>query len=83
MTATPTASYPPTKDKSSEILYGIEKAVGRGVYFMSNVRERMDIFFDKNAPSIVVDVSEYKCMEIDFPEDLEHARRVILPALDR
>ena len=60
MTATPTASYPPTKDKSSEILYGIEKAVGRGVYFMSNVRERMDIFFDKNAPSIVVDVSEYK-----------------------
>jgi len=60
LTATPTASYPPTKDKSSEILYGIEKAVGRGVYFMSNVRERMDIFFDKNAPSIVVDVSEYK-----------------------
>src|SRR3954471_3464884 len=48
------------KNKMSEILYGIEKAVGRGVYFMSNVRERMDIFFDKNAPSIVVDVSEYK-----------------------
>ena len=60
MTATPTASYPPTKDRSSEILYGVEKAVGRGVYFMSNVRERMDIFFDKNAPSIVVDIAEYK-----------------------
>ena len=27
---------------------------------MSNVREKMDIFFDKNAPSIVVDVVEYK-----------------------
>ncbi len=51
LTATPTASYPPTKDRSSEILYGEEKAVGRGVYFMSNVRERMDIFFDKNTPS--------------------------------
>ncbi len=60
MTSASTASYPPTKERSSEILYGVEKAVGRGVYFMSNVRERMDIFFDKNAPSIVVDIAEYK-----------------------
>lgn len=60
MTTTSTTPYPPTKDRSSEILYGVEKAVGRGVYFMSNVREKMDIFFDKNAPSIVVDVVEYK-----------------------
>ena len=27
---------------------------------MDNVKERMDIFFDKNAPSIVVDVKEYR-----------------------
>jgi hypothetical protein len=27
---------------------------------MDNVKERMDIFFDKNAPSIVVDVYEYR-----------------------
>jgi two-component system sensor histidine kinase VicK len=60
LTTTSTTPYPPTKDRSSEILYGIEKAVGRGVYFMSNVREKMDIFYDKNAPSIVVDVVEYK-----------------------
>jgi signal transduction histidine kinase len=60
MTSEPIASYPPTKERSSEILYGVEKAVGRGVYFMSNVRERMDIFFDKNAPSIVIDIAEYK-----------------------
>jgi signal transduction histidine kinase len=60
LTTTSTTPYPPTKDRSSEILYGVEKAVGRGVYFMSNVREKMDIFFDKNAPSIVVDVVEYK-----------------------
>jgi two-component system, OmpR family, sensor histidine kinase VicK len=53
-------SYPPNKDKSSEILYGVEKAVGRGVYFMNNVNERMDIFFDKAAPSIVVDIEEYR-----------------------
>ncbi|MDQ3869837.1 MAG: hypothetical protein M3250_09830, partial [Thermoproteota archaeon] len=56
-------SFPPSgagKKKKSEILYGIEKAVGRGVYFMSNVKERMDICFDHNAPSIVVKIQEYK-----------------------
>jgi two-component system, OmpR family, sensor histidine kinase VicK len=53
-------AYPPVKDKKSEVLYGVEKAVGRGVYFMDNVKERMDIFFDRNAPSIVVDVKEYR-----------------------
>ncbi len=58
--ATTISSYPPSKDKSSEILYGVEKAVGRGVYFMNNVKERMDIFFDKAAPSIVVDIREYR-----------------------
>ncbi len=55
--------FPPSgagKKKKSEILYGIEKAVGRGVYFMSNVKERMDICFDHNAPSIVVKIQEYK-----------------------
>jgi signal transduction histidine kinase len=58
--ATTYPSYPPNKDKSSEILYGVEKAVGRGIYFMNNVNERMDIFFDKTAPSIVVDIEEYR-----------------------
>jgi two-component system, OmpR family, sensor histidine kinase VicK len=56
-------SFPPSgagKKKKSEILYGIEKAVGRGVYFMSNVKETMDICFDHNAPSIVVKIREYK-----------------------
>jgi two-component system, OmpR family, sensor histidine kinase VicK len=27
---------------------------------MSNVKERMDIYFDKSAPSIVLDVEEYR-----------------------
>jgi nitroreductase len=51
---------PSSPTNKSEILYGIENAVGRGVYFMSNVKERMDIFFDHRAPSIVVDIEEYR-----------------------
>ena len=51
---------PPRSEKKSEILYGVENAVGRGVYFMSNVKEKMDIYFDYKAPSIVVEVQEYK-----------------------
>lgn len=46
--------------RSSEILYGAENAVGRGVQFMQNVKKRMDIFFDHRAPSIVIDVEEYR-----------------------
>jgi signal transduction histidine kinase len=57
-------AIPPLRTSSdvnkSEILYGVENAVGRGVYFMSNVKQKMDIFFDHRAPSIVVDVEEYR-----------------------
>ena len=53
-------------DKRSEILYGVENAVGRGVYFMSNVKKRMDIYFDHRAPSIVVEIPEYKNGYIDI-----------------
>jgi two-component system, OmpR family, sensor histidine kinase VicK len=60
-------SLPPSTDiNKSEILYGVENAVGRGVYFMSNVKRRMDIFFDYKAPSIVVDVAEYRDGYIDI-----------------
>jgi two-component system sensor histidine kinase VicK len=52
--------------KTSEILYGADKAVGRGVQFMRNVREKMDIFFDHKAPSIVIDLEEYKNGYIDI-----------------
>ncbi|MFL6431422.1 MAG: hypothetical protein ACJ71X_08190, partial [Nitrososphaeraceae archaeon] len=50
----------------SEILYGVNDAVGRGVYFMSNVKKRMDIYFDYSAPSIVVEVQEYRNGYIDI-----------------
>jgi two-component system, OmpR family, sensor histidine kinase VicK len=59
------SSIPPLPPSSpsvnkSEILYGVENAVGRGVYFMANVKQRMDIFFDHRAPSIVTDIAEYR-----------------------
>lgn len=50
----------------SEILYGAESAVGRGVYFMSNVKRSMDIFFDNRAPSIVTHIAEYRNGYIDI-----------------
>ncbi len=50
----------------SEILYGVKSAVGRGVYFMSNVKQSMDIFFDHKAPSIVTDIAEYRDGYIDI-----------------
>jgi nitrogen-specific signal transduction histidine kinase len=52
--------------RSSEILYGAENAVGRGVQFMRNVKKSMDIFFDHRAPSIVVDIEEYRNGYIDI-----------------
>jgi signal transduction histidine kinase len=57
---------PSSAEKRSEILYGVENAVGRGVYFMSNVNKRMDIYFDRRAPSIVVEIAEYKNGYIDI-----------------
>jgi two-component system, OmpR family, sensor histidine kinase VicK len=46
--------------KTSEILYGADNAVGKGVQFMSNVRKKMDIYFDHRAPSIVINIEEYR-----------------------
>ena len=65
MTTIPPLS-PNSPINRSEILYGIENAVGRGVYFMSNIKEKMDIFFDHKAPSIVVEIEEYKNGYIDI-----------------
>jgi two-component system, OmpR family, sensor histidine kinase VicK len=49
----------PRGKQYSEILYGVEKAVGRGIYFMANVKEKMDICFDNKGPSIVIEIKEY------------------------
>jgi signal transduction histidine kinase len=50
---------PPPTGKS-EILYGVENAMERGVYFISNAKEKMDIFFDHRAPSMVLGSEEYR-----------------------
>jgi hypothetical protein len=47
-------------EKKTEVLYGIENAVKRGVSFMRNVRNKMDISFDHKAPSIVIELQAYK-----------------------
>ncbi len=44
----------------TEVLYGSENAVGRGVQFMKNVKKEMDICFDSKAPSIVVEIDAYR-----------------------
>ena len=44
----------------TEILYGAKNAVGRGVEFMANVKKRMDLSYDSRAPSIVIEVAEYR-----------------------
>lgn len=44
----------------TEVLYGTENAVARGVEFMKSVKERMDICFGSKAPSIVVEIDIYR-----------------------
>ena len=41
-------------EEKSELLYGTENAVQRGVQFMQNVMKGMDLFGDKNGPSIII-----------------------------
>ena len=41
-----------------KIIYGAKEAVGKGIEFMNNVQKKMDLCYDKNAPSIVLDVKE-------------------------
>jgi two-component system, OmpR family, sensor histidine kinase VicK len=45
--------------KNTQLLYGAENAVGKGVEFMKNVRHKMDITFDHRAPSIVIEIPQY------------------------
>ena len=49
-----------TSERKTEVLYGAEDAVQRGVYFMSHVKNKMDVCFDNKAPSIVINIAEYR-----------------------
>jgi two-component system, OmpR family, sensor histidine kinase VicK len=42
-------------EEITEVLYGIENSIRRGVQFMQNANERMDLFGDKNGPSIIIE----------------------------
>ena len=46
--------------EKTKVLYGIENSVPCGVRFMQNVKEKMNLFVDKNGPSIVIKYHEYK-----------------------
>lgn len=49
-----------TGPPKTEILYGAENAVSRGQSFMAKAKEKMDLCFGKEAPSIVIEVDEYR-----------------------
>jgi two-component system, OmpR family, sensor histidine kinase VicK len=51
--------------EKTELLYGVEDVVGRGIQFMQNVRKTMDLFGDKNGPSIIMGYDVYKNNYID------------------
>jgi two-component system, OmpR family, sensor histidine kinase VicK len=44
----------------TEVIYGAENTLAKGVTFMKNVTQKMDIFFDAVAPSIVIEIAEYR-----------------------
>lgn len=41
--------------EKTEILYGVKAAVNRGIQFMQNANKRMDLFGDRNGPSIIIE----------------------------
>jgi two-component system sensor histidine kinase VicK len=44
----------------TEVIYGAEKTLAMGVQFMKNTTQKMDIYFDAIAPSIVIEIEEYR-----------------------
>jgi two-component system, OmpR family, sensor histidine kinase VicK len=55
-----------SSEKKTEVLYGIENAIEKGISFMQNVRKKMDISFDHRAPSIVIEIQAYKTGYIEI-----------------
>jgi len=44
--------------EKTEVLYGVENTVRTGVQFMQNARKWMDLFGDKNGPSIIIEFAD-------------------------
>src|SRR5919112_1867476 len=53
------------EEEKTELLYGVEAAVARGVHFMKNVKVGMDLFGEKNGPSIIMEYDVYRNNYID------------------
>jgi two-component system, OmpR family, sensor histidine kinase VicK len=53
------------REEKTELLYGVEAAVGKGVQFMKNVKIGMDLFGEKNGPSIIMEFDVYKNNYVD------------------
>ncbi|HZD36832.1 MAG TPA: ATP-binding protein [Nitrososphaeraceae archaeon] len=64
MAAAP-APYEEQEEEKTELLYGVEDAVGRGDRFMKNVKRGMDLFGEKNGPSIIMEFDVYRNNYID------------------
>jgi signal transduction histidine kinase len=62
LTATPSRYE---EEEKTELLYGVENAVGRGDKFMKNVKVGMDLFGEKNGPSIIMEFDVYRNNYID------------------
>jgi signal transduction histidine kinase len=56
----------PEDPSRTQVLYGSEHAVAKGVEFMKNVKKRMDIYFDSQAPSIVIEIDAYRNGYVDI-----------------
>ena len=46
------------KEEITEILYGVESTVKRGVQFMQNAHDHMDLFGERNGPSIIIEFQD-------------------------
>jgi two-component system sensor histidine kinase VicK len=55
LTVLPNSKENNENDTKTEVLYGIENTISRGVQFMQNADERMDLFGEKNGPSIIIE----------------------------
>ncbi|MDP9289542.1 MAG: hypothetical protein M3P08_15285 [Thermoproteota archaeon] len=44
-----------SQQDSTEVLYGVESAVRKGVQFMQNTNKWMDLYGDENGPSIIIE----------------------------
>lgn len=68
------------KDFSDELLKAMEYLIYSG-RLKENRSVAINTALSKGIPLYSVDVTEYPAVEIDFPEDLEYANKIVLPKI--